>query len=71
MSYRDGMYFGLIACRELVPDLDDMAGHIVSELALLTAEVDRRTAANGSPTQRRAQKSAPGRSADHKIHSVR
>ena len=70
MSYRDGMYFGLIACRELVPDLDDMAGHIVSELDLLTAEVDRRSAANASPTQRRAQKSAARRGADRQIHAV-
>ena len=48
MSYRDGMYFGLIACRELVPDVDDMAGHIVTELDLLTAEVDRRAAPEDS-----------------------
>lgn len=71
MSYRDGMFFGLIACRELVPDLDDMAGHIVSELDLLTAEVDRRTNANGSPTGRRAQKSAARRRTERQMHAVR
>jgi WS/DGAT/MGAT family acyltransferase len=55
MSYRDGMYFGLIACRELVPDLDDMAGHVVTELELLTAEADRRTASSSSTTRRRVR----------------
>jgi len=70
MSYRDGMYFGLIACRELVPDVDDMAGHIVSELDLLTAEVDRRAAAEDSPTQRRVQKSTPRRSGQSQIRAV-
>jgi WS/DGAT/MGAT family acyltransferase len=32
MSYEDGMHFGLIACRELVPDLDRLAGYLVDEL---------------------------------------
>ena len=32
MSFEDGMHFGLIACRELVPDLDRMAGYLVDEL---------------------------------------
>ena len=32
MSYEDGMHFGLIADRELVPDLDRMAGYLVDEL---------------------------------------
>ena len=37
MSYRGNLYFGLIACRELVPDLDVMAGFLRTELDALTA----------------------------------
>ncbi|CAN5146186.1 wax ester/triacylglycerol synthase family O-acyltransferase [soil metagenome] len=32
MSYEDGMHFGLIADRDLVADLDRMAGYLVDEL---------------------------------------
>ncbi len=39
MSFEDGMHFGLIACRELVPDLDVMAGYLVEELAALQKAV--------------------------------
>ena len=39
MSYDDGMHFGLIADRELVPDVDRMAGYLADELAELTALV--------------------------------
>ncbi|HEX4430138.1 MAG TPA: wax ester/triacylglycerol synthase family O-acyltransferase [Frankiaceae bacterium] len=35
ISYRDSMFFGLIACRELVPDLDVMADYVQQELATL------------------------------------
>jgi diacylglycerol O-acyltransferase len=37
MSYRGNLYFGLIACRELVPDLDVMAGYLRDELDALTS----------------------------------
>ena len=37
MSYRGNLYFGLIACRELVPDLDVMAGYLSDELDALTS----------------------------------
>ncbi|HEX7463013.1 MAG TPA: wax ester/triacylglycerol synthase family O-acyltransferase, partial [Dermatophilaceae bacterium] len=36
MSYRDTLFFGLIACRDLVPDLDVMAGYLRDELDALT-----------------------------------
>jgi hypothetical protein len=39
MSYQDGMHFGLIADRELVPDVDRMAGYLVDELAELRGAV--------------------------------
>lgn len=32
MSYEDGMHFGLVSCRELVPDLDRLAGYLLDEL---------------------------------------
>lgn len=37
MSYRDTLFFGLIACRDLVPDLDVMAGYLRAELDALTS----------------------------------
>ena len=37
MSYRGTLYFGLIACRTLVPDLDVMAGFLHDELEALTS----------------------------------
>lgn len=40
MSYEDSMHFGLIACRELVPDLDRMAGYLVDELDELKKALD-------------------------------
>ncbi len=38
-SYRDRIFFGLLACRELIPDLDAMSGAIVEEFELLSAAV--------------------------------
>jgi len=37
MSYRGRLYFGLIACGSLVPDLDVMAGYLRDELESLTS----------------------------------
>ena len=39
MSYEDGMHFGLVADRELVPDLDRLAGYLVDELDELKKSV--------------------------------
>jgi hypothetical protein len=39
MSFESGMHFGLIADRELVPDVDRMAGYLVEELEALLAAV--------------------------------
>ena len=36
-GYRGGLHFGLIACRELVPDVDALTGYIVDELGKLQA----------------------------------
>jgi hypothetical protein len=32
-----GLHFGLIACRELVPDVDKLTGYLVDELDLLSS----------------------------------
>ncbi len=37
ISYRDRMFFGLVACRELVPDVDLIAGYLRDELDRLLA----------------------------------
>ncbi|MFM7899582.1 MAG: WS/DGAT domain-containing protein, partial [Actinomycetota bacterium] len=34
-SYLDGLDFGLIACRELVPDLDDLLAMHLAEITTL------------------------------------
>ena len=39
-SFADIMDFGLVACRELVPDLEDLADLLVDEIAVLAKAVD-------------------------------
>jgi len=36
-GYRGGLHFGLIACRELVPDIDALTGYLIDELSSLLA----------------------------------
>jgi diacylglycerol O-acyltransferase len=49
MSYRGRLHFGLIACRELVPDLDVMAGYLRDELdALMSAAASSATSTSAS-----------------------
>ena len=36
-GYLGGLHFGLIACRELVPDVDKLTGYLVDELDLLSS----------------------------------
>jgi diacylglycerol O-acyltransferase len=45
VGYLGQLHFGLVACRELVPDIDAMAGYLVDELALL----GKAAAARGAP----------------------
>lgn len=35
VGYLGQLHFGLVACRELVQDIDDLAGYLVDELALI------------------------------------
>jgi WS/DGAT/MGAT family acyltransferase len=47
-SYRDQIFFGLLACRELVPDLDAMADAIIQDFDELSAAVSDRRGASDS-----------------------
>ncbi len=58
MSYRDRLYFGLIGCRELVPDIDVLAGYLADELHTLTGAVERLVAARPADGAALAQPAA-------------
>lgn len=53
MSYRDSLFFGVIACRELVPDVDRLTACLEEELRVLTDSLDRATTRRGKPRARR------------------
>ena len=42
IGYLGQLHFGLLSCRELVPDIDNMAGYLVDELELLIKAADER-----------------------------
>jgi len=42
VGYLGQLHFGLVSCRELVPDLDTLADYLVDELELLLKAADRR-----------------------------
>jgi WS/DGAT/MGAT family acyltransferase len=44
VGYLGQLHFGLVACRELVPDIDVLAGYLVDELDLLTVAAEKRAA---------------------------
>jgi diacylglycerol O-acyltransferase len=44
VGYLGQLHFGLTACRELVPDIDALAGYLVEELELLLTAADQRAA---------------------------
>ncbi len=44
VGYLGQLHFGLVACRELVPDIDALAGYLVEELEVLLKAADRRAA---------------------------
>jgi len=48
IGYLGQLHFGLISCRELVPDIDALAGYLTDELALLEKAAKERTADAGS-----------------------
>jgi diacylglycerol O-acyltransferase len=46
VGYLGRLHFGLVSCRELVPDIDLLAGYLVDELEVLVKAATRRTAAD-------------------------
>ncbi|HEX4658744.1 MAG TPA: wax ester/triacylglycerol synthase family O-acyltransferase [Streptosporangiaceae bacterium] len=44
VGYLGQLHFGLVSCRELVPDIDTLAGYLVEELELLLKAADQRAA---------------------------
>src|SRR5579864_2398808 len=42
VGYLGQLHFGLVACRELIPDIDVLAGYLVDELALLAEAAEKR-----------------------------
>jgi diacylglycerol O-acyltransferase len=48
LGYLGQLHFGLLSCRELVPDLDQLAGYLVDELELLVKAAGERPAVNGA-----------------------
>ncbi len=59
MSYMGNLYFGLLGCRELLPDLDRLAAGMVPALQELAAAADR-AATVTSITERRASARSRG-----------
>jgi diacylglycerol O-acyltransferase / wax synthase len=44
VGYLGQLHFGLLSCRELVPDIDVLAGYLTDELALLLTAAEKRSA---------------------------
>jgi WS/DGAT/MGAT family acyltransferase len=44
IGYLGQLHFGLVSCRELVPDIDTLAGYLADELELLLKAAEQRTA---------------------------
>jgi diacylglycerol O-acyltransferase / wax synthase len=44
VGYLGKLHFGLVGCRELVPDIDILAGYLADELGLLLEAAGKRTA---------------------------
>jgi diacylglycerol O-acyltransferase / wax synthase len=42
VGYLGQLHFGLVACRELVPDIDVLAGYLADELELLVTAAEKR-----------------------------
>jgi hypothetical protein len=44
VGYLGQLHFGLVTCRELIPDIDVLAGYLVDELAVLAEAAEKRAA---------------------------
>jgi diacylglycerol O-acyltransferase / wax synthase len=49
VGYLGQLHFGLVSCRELVPDIDVLAGYLVDELESLVQAASKRAAATRAP----------------------
>ena len=49
VGYLGQLHFGLVSCRELVPDIDKLAGYLPEELALLAEAAEKRAAEQTEP----------------------
>ena len=49
VGYLGQLHFGLVSCRELVPDIDVLAGYLVDELGSLVQAASERAAAARAP----------------------
>jgi diacylglycerol O-acyltransferase / wax synthase len=49
VGYLGQLHFGLVSCRELVPDIDKLAGYLPEELALLAEAAGKRAAEQTEP----------------------
>ncbi len=49
VGYLGQLHFGLVVCRELIPDIDALAGYLVEELALLVEAAEKRAAEQTEP----------------------
>jgi hypothetical protein len=43
-GYLGQLHFGLVSCRELIPDIEKLAGYLPEELALLAEAAEKRAA---------------------------
>jgi diacylglycerol O-acyltransferase len=50
VGYLGQLHFGLVSCRELVPDIDVLAGYLVDELGSLAEAASQRAAARAGET---------------------
>jgi len=50
LGYLGRLHFGLVSCRELVPDIDALAGYLTDELAVLLTAAAQRAAAGHRAT---------------------
>ena len=65
-SYVDTLDFGLVSCRELVPDLWDLVGFCVDEVDVLCRAAGVERVRPATTTKPRAKRAAPKKAAPRK-----
>jgi hypothetical protein len=59
ISYLDQLDFGLIACRDTVPDIDKLTGYLVDEFEELKRAVEQRGVKAAPPREKSRAKREP------------